>query len=574
MSFRIFIIFAICIAFTGMTFAQWHSFTNTREENLQINVLSSTYHETKIEVKVPGYRIVPGPKVDGKQCIIVSIPGASWLMEKGFPLLPKLANLVQVQACEPRVEVISKDEVEVDLKGPIVPSQGHLTRNIDPETVPLEFGPIYFQNTFWVEEKDQFSIGKPFTWRDVHGVRLQVIPVTANHVTMKMKVLKSAVLVIKCDERSVLETPTEAPSPVFNELYGNAFLNYAGPARGAVPPDTKQLLIIVPQDYEKVTNMQGWIAIKKQKGYTVTTKVITTETATQIKDYIQAEYNAKRIGYIVLFGDVDKMPTFTGSFEKAYSDRVYTRLAGNDNYPDAFISRISGDATQINIQLAKIIKYEQANPDPSYKNGLTLASNQGSPTDAERAGWLRNGGGSTQKVPVVAGGLVGSGYTFTALADPSATAAQVATAVNNGVGIICYIGHGSTTSWGSTGFSNTNIKSLNNGFKLPVIWSVACVNGQFQVAECFAEAWLRKEGGGAVAMEAASTNEAWVPPCDKQAATVNAYINNTYKTFGALEAAGCVKGLEVWGDSNSGQGNQMAEQCNLFGDCSMEVQYP
>ncbi|HNZ67372.1 MAG TPA: C25 family cysteine peptidase, partial [Planctomycetota bacterium] len=103
-------------------------------------------------------------------------------------------------------------------------------------------------------------------------------------------------------------------------------------------------------------------------------------------------------------------------------------------------------------------------------------------------------------------------------------------------------------------------------------WSVACVNGNFaNVSECFAEAWLRKTNGGAAAMEASSTNEQWIPPCDKQAATINAVISGKYATFGALECEGVIAGLTHWGDSDSSSGNMMAEQVNLFGDCTMIV---
>lgn len=169
--------------------------------------------------------------------------------------------------------------------------------------------------------------------------------------------------------------------------------------------------------------------------------------------------------------------------------------------------------------------------------------------------------------------MLKAGYSsFDDIYDPSASASQVANSINAGRGVICYIGHGSSTSWASSGFGVSHIKKLTNGAMLPVIWSVACVNGDFvKTAECFAEAWLRQVDGGAAAIEAASTNESWVPPCDKQAATVNAIIKKQHQTFGALEGAGIMAALKAWGDTNSSEGNKMAEQCNLFGDCTMIV---
>ena len=60
------------------------------------------------------------------------------------------------------------------------------------------------------------------------------------------------------------------------------------------------------------------------------------------------------------------------------------------------------------------------------------------------------------------------------------TPSSVATVVNAGTGIINYTGHGSDMSWGTTGFSVSDVNNLYNENLLPFIWSVACVNGNFR----------------------------------------------------------------------------------------------
>ena len=93
----------------------------------------------------------------------------------------------------------------------------------------------------------------------------------------------------------------------------------------------------------------------------------------------------------------------------------------------------------------------------------------------------------------IRGWLMGAGYTeVDPIYDPGATDTQVSNAVNAGRGIINYTGHGSSTSWGTTGFNNADVDALVNDDMLPFIFSVACVNGNFaNVGKCFAEAWLR-----------------------------------------------------------------------------------
>ena len=53
---------------------------------------------------------------------------------------------------------------------------------------------------------------------------------------------------------------------------------------------------------------------------------------------------------------------------------------------------------------------------------------------------------------------------------------------------------------------------LTNGDKLPFIISVACNNGDFDLGTCFAEAWLRKEDGGAIMFMGASISQPWNEP--------------------------------------------------------------
>lgn len=594
--------FIVCLAlllpFAGFVAADWKALDESYrgEGNWQINVLSATDQEVKVEITVPGYH-ERKVTVGDTECLMFQIPGCAMLMEKGYPMVPMLSKLVKLQHdCEIKMEVVSKEEADVKLCAPIVPSKGHFTRDIDPESVPFEFGPIYKTDVFWPEEKDQFQMSKPFEFRDVCGVRVQILPLRANHVQMTMKVLKKAVLVFKMQHsatRSLRARTVENPGRAHRRLYSE-FLNYEAPqvdtrvmyARGEMPnPNSKKLVVVTPEEFAGV--LGTWVEWKRKSGYEVTVKSVASgTTASQIKSYLQGLYDnaGSKFGYVVLIGDAGytsnfeqakPMPTFKGKKEGAAADRVYVRLAGNDNYPDAFVSRISGTtAAEIQTQLDKIVNYEKNPPAGDWYNaGTCIASDQGSPTDKQRTEWLQNGGGQGQKIPVVDSGLTGYGYTkFDDIYDPYAYASDVAKAVNEGRSIMCYIGHGSATSWVSSGFSVSDVKKLTNGAMLPVIWSVACVNGQFvHTAECFAEAWLRKANGGAVAMECGSTNESWVPPCDKQAATINAIIKKQYSTFGALEAIGCIKALEVWGDTDSSEGNKLAEQCNLFGDCTLIV---
>lgn len=555
----------------------------------EVKVISQTENEIRFEINVTQYKIEK-VQIEGKVYLVVSIPEAGVYMKQGYPEIPQIAKLVKISDIyEPELEVISQVEDTVLMEAPILPSKGHFTRDIDPATVPYECGDVYKKDVFWPCKEHQLTIGEAFIFRDVRGVRVEYLPISANHVQMQMKITKKIEFIIKLNKISrtnvITRTRGETIDTSFANIYESAFVNYES-SRAEVPKPNRKVVAVVPSIFETSAAINAWITHKTDLKWEVT-KITQSSLgafdADTIKAKLQELYNneATKFTYVVLFGDANNKsktatptPTFLGKKESAAADRVYVRLAGNDNVPDAFISRITGTTEDhIAAQVNKIIAYENKTAQPYHKCALLIASDQGSPTDYARADWLKTGGHVGQKYTIPAGeGLAGQGYsTCSTQYDPTASVSGVATAVNNGVGVIGYIGHGSVTSWGTTGFSNSNVASLTNKDKYPVIWSVACVNGQFW-STCFAEAWLLKVDGGAVAMEAASTNESWVPPCDKQAATLHAMIKKDGdKTFGYLESVGCIAGLTLHGETDSSEGNKMAEQCHLFGDCTMIV---
>ena len=103
---------------------------------------------------------------------------------------------------------------------------------------------------------------------------------------------------------------------------------------------------------------------------------------------------------------------------------------------------------------------------------------------------------------------------------PHATKIMITNALNDGRSVLNYIGHGSGTSWGTTGYDVSDIYALNNGYKNPFIIDVACLNGDFTLSECMEEAWIRAgdtaNPKGAIGVYGSSTNASWVPPCVMQ----------------------------------------------------------
>ncbi|MBI3038244.1 hypothetical protein HYY75_04205, partial [bacterium] len=478
-----------------------------------ISLATTKGNDTELEINSPD---VEFSKIDvaGRQAMKVSLTGGAQSFEKNSPELPFFSALVMVDPIKkPKVKISSIQSEVIRLDVPVVPSRGNFTRDIDPINVPFVFGPAYSENKWYPSSDKLATIEAPFRFRDVRGVRLLVNPIQYNPVKNLLKIHRRFKVSIQGDgrdNRNIIETPIRI-SRVFEPYYKQAFINYK-PLTKDLPKlqENGRLLIICFDDFAEA--MVPFIAWKKKCGIEVTFAKSSEagKTAAEIKEFVQKEYAKGNLTHILIVGDAPQVPTLKGVRENADSDPCYTKLAGDDHVPDCIISRLSATTpTQVSYQVAKVLNYEQfpsTGADAAwYRKSMGIASNQGNPTDAVRADWLRDALLKWQITSV------------DQIYDPKATKAMIFDGLNSGRSLVNYIGHGSNTSWGTTGFNNVDCGKLVNGWKLPIIWSVACVNGNFVTGECFCEAWLKAgnvdKPAGAVAIFGATTNQEWVPPC-------------------------------------------------------------
>ena len=548
-------------------FAQW-----LNDGGIKTNILSVTSQSTKVEYILTQYdeRTVD---VNGTECSQYQIPGSIVLMERGFPQLPADRRSIVIPDLAATNYSIINAEYETKETLPVMPSKGHFTRNIDPDSVPFEFSEFYTTNSWYPAENIQLDV--PYIVRDLRGQTIQFNPMQYNPAEGKLKICKRIVVEVFNDysmqsvNSFIRKNPLEAVDRDFNEIYKSIFINYGIGEFDYTPlEETGRLLIIYPTAFaSNVTPFYNW---KVERGITTLLAEYPTQTGTgsaAIKNYIQNLYNSPEgLTFIILVGEANQIPTINGQYEGAPSDPCYVKLVGSDAYPDAFISRISPtSAENLDYVLWKLIRYEKypdSGPDAAwYLKGTGVASNEGSPPDWQRANLLRD--------------MLMNNMYFTQvdqIYDPGATSSQVTNAINNGRSVLNYIGHGSGTSWSTTGFGNSAIHQLSNGYKNPFIIDVACLNGDFTMSECMEEAWIRTGSmstpRGAIAVYGSSTNASWVPPCDMQNHGMMLLTTRQKQTVGGISFNGLMHAMDLWGGS-SGEGLKLMEQYNIFGDCTM-----
>ena len=547
-----------------LTILNGESITLNSNDN-NISLISSDNNSTVLELNIGSFSQTP-LKIDGKEYYQISIKNEAETYEKGAPELPTLTRSIIIDNySQPEIKIIDSEYREFKIN--VAPSKGVISRNIDPASIPYEFGQEYQKDEFY---PSQISLlGSPYIMRNYRGVAVTFSPFQYNPQTEVLRVYTMLKVEISNSSKSGQNVLTRAGKSVssFDFLYQNHFLNYET-NRYAPLDEFGSILVIAPQNY--TSTMQIYANWKIQKG--IPTEIVDVATignnSTSIKNYIQTYYNNHpELAFVQIAGDAAQVASLTSGGGGA--DPMYALVSGSDNYPDIFIGRFSAENTeQLLTQVERTLNYERdLNTSATYLNkALGIASDQGGITNGD------NGESDIEHMNIIRSNLLNYNYiSVDQIYDPSASALSVSVSLNSGRGHVNYIGHGSTYSWGTSGFSNTNINNLTNIGRLPFIVSVACVNGNFVSTTCFAEAWLRAtyndEPTGAIAIYASSINQSWNPPMRGQDEINELLTSESLSTIGGLYYSGSCDMMDAYGTD----GANIFKTWHIFGDASLQV---
>ena len=577
---KIFILCVLLMGFSAAYSGNWMPMGSDRPAPATIQLVSSDIETSTLQFSLKGFEMIPVTTPHGKAAVI-GVGEASPMLVAGAPDLGKLTASVIIPDLEKmEVQVVSSQYTEYQ-NIEIAPSKGNIYRDIDPSTVPYTWNNVYSEDKFFPGTLAELR--DPYIVRDFRGQTVVVYPFQYNPVTRTLRVYSDIqVKVAKTEEPGInplyrkgnlTEINTE-----FNQIYQRHFLN-SGEAKYN-PLDEQGCMLIISHGafMPALTPFVEW---KNQQG--IATEVVNVSsigtTAAAIKAYILNYYNNHDLAYVLLVGDGPQIPTNSGGGLGGPSDNAYGYLVGNDHYPEIFVGRFSAEnLTQVQTQVAKVLSYEKTPLTALdwFSVGVGIGSSQGPGDDNEY---------DYQHIRNIRTKLMN--FTYTAVselydgsqggldANGNPTPALVSTAINAGASIVNYTGHGSQDAWSTSGFSISNVTALTNDNMLPIIFSVACVNGDFVSGTCFAEAWLRAshngQPSGASATLMSTINQSWDPPmCGQDEMNdilVETYPNNIKRTFGGISMNGCMKMNDEYGSD----GTEMTDTWTCFGDPSLMV---
>lgn len=448
----------------------------------------------EIEFNLPDYSTttVSG---DGNFYDMININNYGINSEEGLPMLPQLTFILIIDKAEntPSYSIINETTEDKYLTRKIYPVQAPWEKNHPLKDRPFTINSGYYTTAGSITSP-VMKISEPVIIAGVKVVMVTIQPFRYDPSEGRIKITKSAKFRIELS-KGIASYSNIGSS--FRELFNASALNsetvdYAG---------TNNYLIITPPEYESIIG--PFASYKASMGYSVlvVNTSVTGTTNSAILNYIQQRYNniSTRPEFILLVGDIDKVPEWTGiGSDNPHTDLNYTLLEGNDAFADAFIGRFPVSSSA---ELSNIINksmYMEANIGSLQKKNAFMSS-----TD----NWAITEG--THNF-VIDSFFTSPPFTNVKLYTHtySATTQQLIDALNNNQVFAIYSGHGSTTSWADgPPLTQAQVNSLNNSW-YPYVYSFACLTGQYQNAECFGETWIRRQKAGSVYW-GSSVNSFW-----------------------------------------------------------------
>lgn len=421
---------------------------------------------------------------------------------------------------------------------------------------------------------------EPAILRDFRVVQLSVYPYQYDAETHQLRHYQNVRVTLSfTGGQGVNEIPGVTSyttySPAFAKIYEANIANFADFRNVILAPPQPRILLIYGNSTDPTfqNKLNEFVAWKRQKGYEVNT-VSTAQTGgtgnTQIKAYIQNQYNntATRPDYVILLGDTGgsyAIPTWYENFSSynGEGDYPYTHLAGSDLLGDVFIGRISAENIS---QLATL-----------FGKIYTVEKNINTTGDA--AAWLNRmllvGDPSSSGISTVYSNRYI--HELSAKVNPDYTyienysggyASTMNSGINQGVGLFNYRGYIGMSGWSPS-------SSLNNGPKLPHSVILTCGTGSFagtSTTEDFIRLGTEAVPKGALTAIGMSTTGTHT--MFNNALSVGIFDGLFIYDMRSMGEALLNGKLYLWtlyGATNSNQANYFAHWCNLMGDPTVEA---
>ncbi|MCD4653200.1 lamin tail domain-containing protein [bacterium] len=433
--------------------------------------------------------------VENQQFTVVEIPGMPSTMSEGYPILPRITQVLQIsdKLC-PMISIEAISTRRIPLHYPLLPAQD----DQEIEDIHTIISAVdLFQIKSDIYPAKQILMSEPKIMRDVRMVIVSYHPVRFLPLENCLEVVDEAEITIRySEEDSINKILEHGPySRSFESLYRALIPNYSDAwAQDRDRNAAEVYLMIMKGSFE--SRCQGFITWKEQQGFDVEIlrlEELTSSTAENIKAAVQAMYNSeKRPVYVCLVGNTNNFPVYESldyyhpPADPYDDDWYYQLLDGSDLFPETFQSRLPArNSSELTIMLSKILWYEQTpqvTNQEFYKTAIMAAADyyESQITVKEQTAERLTTNLHYDQIHTMYNWSWGSGE-------------QVLDWVEEGVSIINYRGEGWYSGWSPAGGSldYSEVATLSNTNLLPIITSIGCGVGMFDgYTASFAHTWM------------------------------------------------------------------------------------
>jgi len=455
------------------------------------------------DISINGYFLETKTGPDNQKYTRLVVPGLGAMGQVGAPDLPALrmdlAVPSSVQAVSAAVEVLDSVELPGFLAWPSPEPGSDQTQEVGYPDKFVRNERIYAGNSAF---PGAVAPPAPVSAKlgSIRGAGVQVSPASWNP--------ESKTLVLNTHMRVAFshKGTFDSDQPITKERNLSAtvkFANWSSVSRFiAVNPlqFTGDFLFIYPVGYND--ELAPLVAQKYARGFSVTQRTLaeTGSTCSSIRAAISTWYASRpawRDKYAILVGDVAQIPLCTSPTGDP-TDDLYGDADGdgiNDLDEEVYVGRLSVDSeAEAATQVEKILRYEDS-PELFFNYGRTLLVAHKEEAPGKYVGAHESVRTASYAVPPLFTTLYGH--------VPGVSDADVSDAINGGMGLVAYRGHGSSsawTGWNTAGdyFNTADVSALNNALtQTPVVWSFSCNNSELGVSDSISEFWMNNSKRGA-----------------------------------------------------------------------------
>ncbi|MBD3278731.1 MAG: hypothetical protein GF388_10560, partial [Candidatus Aegiribacteria sp.] len=540
--------------------SSWQSFGGFEGEAPEITLLESDHMHMVLEIDMPGFWLFERPE-NNAVWNAVAVPGCYSQGRVGLPDLPSITELFALPFGTEAVVSVENITTATYENTEIMPRQ---IPEVDMDHAPYPFAiseDFYSgSNAYPVKTA---TVDNQGTWSGLNVARLVVNPFSYNPDTGSLQVISS--MTVRVDFEGGASAIAEPVNPSMVSAMETSVLNWSSFAQSATSlgsrGDAVEYVFICTDETE------AWVSelftFHNTLGLHTRVETLTAPATTDdIKTAITDNYETGVTRFACIVGTNDDLPSYV--WDGKTGDYWYGCLTGGDYFAEVAIGRLTGNQTQIEHQVDKIIDgYANFNFDDKNTTGII-------PSLSVLAAHGENYPGKYTQCcnEIAAYDYSLMDFTFTKVYPPEGgTAADVSNAINNGNGIVTYRGHGMDTYWTwAPNWDASNINALTNTF-MPPVFNIACYNGNYTGGgTCLSEAWQWADNGssgniGATDPSYTEANHTYIKEIYKEI-----YDNGVYRVMEAVNAATVttINDHGTYGEAN-------AKMYVWFGDPAMNL---